>query len=518
LLIFGLISGLDTAPVAFADEPDAKLLAAQIDEHLETAWEQAGVHAGNQIDDATFLRRVYLDLVGRIPTVAETQAFLEDSQPQKRELLVEQLIASGGYARHFATVWRRIWVPQADTPEFARLTEDFEAWAAVRIRDNVPYDKLVQELLLASRDATGKNEQSAGREVSPIGFLAASQFRAEELAANTTRAFLGLNLDCAQCHDHPFSRWTRNQFWETAAFFAAPRQLANSQTSILEVTIPDTERHLQPKLLDNTAPQWPAEIGSHTGPEVLAAWIVDQENPYFARNAVNRIWAHFFGRGLIEPLDDISDDNPSSLPELHRELAAAFIASGYDLKFITKALVQTRAYQLAAQTTASAEAEELHVFQQMPIRGLTGEQLYDSMVVAAGLPTVRHDLLSSRDLGLRERFATQMHVERVVDAERSIVQSLALMNGELSRELTTPAQSPLLTAAADAPFLNEAEKVDMLFLAVLSRRPTQQESRQWQDYLAGKDLTTDDEPRSQRAALADVLWVLLNSSEFNTNH
>ncbi|WP_425616164.1 DUF1549 domain-containing protein [Anatilimnocola sp. NA78] len=513
----GLVLSLFVPVITLAESPSSGELAAKIDQHLASAWQRAGLQPAAVADEATFLRRVYLDLVGRIPTAAETQAYLADARPERRALLVEQLISSGGYARHFATVWRRIWIPQADTQEFARLTGDFEAWAAVRIRDNVPYDTMVEQLLLAARTqpvVQGKPNE----EVNPIGFQAASLFRAENLAANTTRAFLGLNLDCAQCHDHPFSRWTRDQFWETAAFFAAPQKMADSQVAVLEVKIPETDRRLRPKLLDNETPDWPAELATSTGPKVLAAWITDKENPYFARNAVNRMWAQFFGRGLIEPLDDISEENPSSLPALHQELADAFVASGYDLKFLTRALVNTRAYQFSTIAAGPSPPEELHLFEKMPVRGLTGEQLYDSMVIAAGLPTVRNDLLSSSEANRRAQFTTLLHVERVVDAERSIVQALTLMNGELSRELTTPEKTPLLAAAADSPFLSQTEKVEMLFFAALNRRPNPAETKQLLDYVANKELAAEGEQRSERAALADVFWVLLNSSEFNTNH
>lgn len=502
-----------TCAVAVSQSPDPTALAAKIDQHLVEAWNRGGVKPAEVVDDATFLRRAYLDLVGRIPTVAETQAFLDDNRANKRSDLIEQLVASGGHARHFATVWRRIWVPQADTQEFARLTADFEAWAAVRIRDNVPYDRLVEEILLASRQAGTRRDQVATIKVTPIGFQAASLFRAENLAANTTRAFLGLNLDCAQCHDHPFSRWTRDQFWETAAFFTTPQATPESQRLILEIKVPETERRLRPKLLDNQEPNWPEVIEASTGPKSLADWIVDKRNPYFARNAVNRMWAQFFGHGLVEPLDDISDDNPAALPALHQELADAFVASNYDLKFLTKALVSTRAYQLSTVAAGAPPPVELRLFERMPVRGLSGEQLYDSMVVAAGLPTVRNDLLSANEVNRREQFTTQMHVERAVDAERSIVQALTLMNGEMSRELTTPQKSPLLAAAADSPFLSGREKVNMLFFAALNRRPTKAESDQLEGYVAagGQD-------RPERAALADVLWVLLNCSEFSTNH
>lgn len=502
--------------IALAAEPDPAALAARIDAHLAKGWQRAGIEPSSTIDDATFLRRASLDLIGRIPTVAETQAFLGESsnalsQAERRAALVDRLIQSGGHSRHFATVWRRIWVPQTDTPEFARLTSDFENWAAVRLRDNVPYDQLVREMLTASRVRARPNPAQPA-DVTPIGFQAASLFRAENLAANTTRAFLGLNLDCAQCHDHPFSRWTRDQFWETAAFFAAPQLSQSGKLTLLEVMIPDTERKLNPKLLDNEVPKFPDELQDQTGRQVLSQWIVRPDNPYFARNAVNRLWAQIFGRGLVEPLDDLSEDNPSCNPDLHQELAAAFVQSGYDLKYLTRAFVRTRAYQVSTVSHGLAPPEELRLFEKMPVRALTGEQLYDSLVVAAGLPIVRNDLLNSNQQNRRDQFAAQMHIERAVDAERSIVQSLELMNGSLTRELTSLEQSAILAAASDSPFLNQHEKVEMLFFSALNRRPTAAEAARLFKGLPDTDKTAEQQ------GLANIFWALLNSSEFNTNH
>lgn len=520
LLVALALGGVWQSAVAAPPEPAE--LAATIDRHLALAWDDAGVKPSETIDDATFLRRIYLDLVGRIPTVAEARAFLNDSSADKRTKLTEQLIQSGGHARHFATVWRRAWIPQADTPEFDNLTEDFENWMSVRLRDNVPYDRLVKELLTVPRGkwegemmmpAEGKARGGNRVAVSPAGFLAASQFKPELLAANTTRAFLGLNLDCAQCHDHPFSRWTRDQFWQTAAFFVAPSISSEAATMRLQINIPEKQRTLEPMFLDGHAPTLPPELTADSGRLVLAEWVTSRENPYFARNAVNRTWAAVFGWGLVEPLDDLSDENPPAHPELLAEVTAAFVASGYDLNYLTRSLVLSRAYQLAPSPPPSPEEQPVRVFNAMPVRGLTGEQLYDSLRVASGRPVERRDLLDQRPTNDRAQFAARMLISRPVDAERSITQSLSLMNGPLTVQLTTPATSPTLATVVEAPFLNAHEKIEVLYLATLSRKPTNDESSRLVNYLESGG---DERPAAE--ALADIFWSLLNSSEFNTNH
>jgi hypothetical protein len=455
------------------------------------------------VDDATLLRRAALDLIGRIPTAAEVREFLADTSADKRARLVGRLVESGGHTRHTATFWRRAWVPQADTPEFARLADDFEAWVAARLQANAPYDRVVRELLTMPEGAGARGA------VSPTGFFAASENKPENLAANATRAFLGVNLDCAQCHNHPFARWTRDQFWQTAAFFAAPKMGDGGKLMPPELTIPNTAVSLRAELLDGAATKWPDALKSDTGRTLLADWLTAKDNPYFTKNAVNRLWANVYGSALVEPLDDLSGDGGAEgyHADLLKELADAFAASGFDLEYLTRALVLTKAYQLSA--TAAAKSDP-RLFARMPIRGLTGEQLYDSLRTAAGLPPERAD--TDRGLGLeaRKRFAARFHVERPVSAERSITQALSLMNGRLTTDLTDPAKNPTLGGVVDAPFLDTTGKVETLFLATLGRRPTAKETKTMVGYVEGG--------AGSDRALGDVFWALVNSTEFNTNH
>lgn len=457
-----LVCLLLALPLRAAPTPAA--LAAQVDAHLAAAWAREQVRPAPRCADATFVRRVYLDLVGRIPTPAEVRDFTGD-----RPALVARLVRSPAHARHQALFWRRQWVPQADTPRFAPLAADLDDWLTRQVRAHTPYDRLVRDLLLGA----------------PAGFLSAGEFKPENLAANTTRAFLGINLDCAQCHNHPFARWTREQFWETAAFFTRDRR----------ITVPDTNRKpLAPRLLNGQVPQWPAAPAADSGRQALAVWVTARANPYFARNAVNRLWADLLGTGLVEPLDDLSDDNPASQPRVLDDLAAAFAASGFDLRYLTETIVLTRAYQLASVGPASDPS----LFARAAVRGLTGEQLYDSLRVAAGLPPQRDDLTPATGPDERQAFAARFRIERSGTAQRSILQSLALMNGPL----TDPKSTPTLRAVVGSPFLDARGKVTALYLAALGRKPGDEAAR----------VSTD------AAALADLFWALLNSTEFSTNH
>jgi hypothetical protein len=486
-----------------ADVPTAPELAQRIDRILASRWQEAGVQPAETADDATFVRRAYLALAGKIPTVAQAERFLADKSEGKRRALVDELLASRAHARSYATFWRRTWIPQADTPQFARLAGDFEAWLAKRLYENAPYDELVRQALLASPNSVGE----AG---GPNGFLAAGEFKPENLAANTSRAFLGLNLDCAQCHNHPFSRWTRAQFWQTAAFFTRPA--TDDEGAVrFEIAIPETETVVPAAFLTGEQVKWPQQGAAESGRRELAEWIVAPQNPYFARNAVNRLWAQLFGEGLVEPLDDLGEGNPPVDRELLGELTRAFVESRFDMRYLTEAIILSRAWQLKAGGAAGSSAAEA-LFSFMPARGLTGEQLYDSLRLAAGLPFERDDLDAARAAENRQRFVAVFRADRAAAAERSIPQALSLMNGRLMAELTGP-KSPILVAAADAPFLDDAGRVRTLFLAALSRLPSDEERATMVDYVrrGGADGET-------RHALADVWWALLNSHEFNTNH
>ncbi len=509
-----LVLLLAIAARAFAAAPlDPSDVAATIDRRLAEEWARSNVAPAEICEDATFLRRASLDLIGRIPTVAELRNFDEDRSADKRSRSIARLVDSASSAQQFATFWRRTWVPQADTPQFARLIEEFEPWLVKRLQANQPYDKLAGEVLTFPAGGRPASAATSSQLGATRAFYEASEYKPELLAANSTRAFLGINLDCAQCHDHPFARWTRDQFWQTAAFFARPSPANDTLPVRLEVSIPNTDRSVGARLLTSAPVAWPNEFDSDTGRKLLADWITSAENPYFARNAVNRLWAHFFGAGLVEPLDDLSGDNAPSHPELLDELAAAFAQSGFDLKFLTRAIVLSRAYQLSSEVApGQVVAEERRLFNRMPVRGLTGEQLYDSIRVASGLPAERADLDPAGALVVRGRFTAKFRVERPAAAQRSIMQALSLMNGDLTSDVTQPGNSPILSALIDAPFLDPRGRIETLVMAALGRPATQEEITPLLAHLeqAGAG-------QAGREALGDIFWALVNSSEFNTN-
>ena len=496
-----------------AARPDAAELARRIDARLEAYWEANGLRPAPLADEPTYLRRVSLDLLGRIPSVAEARAYLDDPDPRKPIRLVESLVDTPAATRQTAMFWRRTWTPQTDGPGYSQLAEQFDLWLARQLQTRAGYDALVRSLLSAPARGSGVSQLDRPDLLAASFFDAVGESKPEMLAANTARAFLGLNLDCAQCHDHPFARWTQDQFWQTAAFFSRPVPASDTAPVRLEIAVPDTERKLAPKYLSSAAEvPLPEQLGPHTGRELLGRWVTSPDNPYFARNAVNRLWSRFCGAGLVEPLDDLSEDNASPHAALLQELTDAFVASGYDTTYLTRAILLSRPYRLASRPSDTAEAEEPQHFALGAVRGLTGEQLYDSLCVVAGVPTRLPEETSRQMQADRKLFIVRFHVDRPAQADRSILQALTLMNGQVTSEWTHAERSPTV-AAALAPFLSEEESVEMLFLAAYSRPPLTDEMSP-----SIAHLRKAQGEAGRRQALADIFWALVNSAEFNTNH
>jgi hypothetical protein len=521
------------SPLARADGPkpnpalSPEVLAAKIDDLIAAEWAAKGVKPAPLADDSEFLRRVYLDLGGRIPHTQEVRAFLDDPAPDKRQRVVERLLESPHYITHFTNFWRAQMVPQTNNQFAQAFGPQLDLWLKKKLRDNTPYDAMVREVLTAPVGVRG-GRQPAGRlgaEPTPVAFYQVNESRPENLAAATSRLFLGVKLECAQCHNHPFATWKREQFWEYAAFFAPvqpPRgtpmgafvqvqEMANKR----DLQIPNTDKTVQAKFLDGKEPAWKDSVGTR---QTLADWVTAPENPFFARALANRLWGHFFGVGIVEPVDEESDENLPSHPELLDELARQFVLHGFDTKYLIRAITFSKAYQLSS-AVAGKEPPDQRLFARMSLKGLTAEQLFDSIALATGYRdqggfdprlsgfqqpgTPRAEFVS--------RFAN--HSDKRTEFQTSILQALSLMNGKFVTDATSLDRSETLAGVIDAPFFDTAGKVEVLYLAALSRKPGPQELERMVKYVESGGPSGD-----RKKALTDVFWVLLNSSEFVLNH
>jgi Protein of unknown function (DUF1553)/Protein of unknown function (DUF1549) len=517
-------TGAAAGPPARDAVRDARALAQRIDDYLAVRWQSDGVTPAAVADDAEFLRRVYLDLAGKIPAVAEVRRFLKDQSSDKRRKVIEDLLNGPGYVTHMTNVWRALLLPETESNyEIRYLQPSFEVWLRKQFEENAGYDKIVRQLI-AMPLANNPNGiyyggQANGTDPTPMAFYMAKEGKPENLAATTARLFLGARLECAQCHDHPFARWKREQFWGLAAFFGGLQRPQgqgfygpiSELTDRREMTIAGTDRVVQANFLDGSEPRWKYKVGPRV---TLAEWMTSPQNPYFARAAANRTWAHFFGTGIIDPVDDFNDENKPSHPELLDDMAKEFAAHDFDLKFLVRAITLTKAYQLTSAAGDPSQSNPRQ-FARMAVKGLTPEQLYDSVVQATGyrdtMPANQriYDFQSPRAVFL-SKFTAQ---EKRTEYQTSIPQALALMNSQLVADVTSLNRSETLGAVAEAPFLDTAGKVETLFLASLSRKPRPEETQRLMKYINDGGAAKD-----KKKALADVFWALLNSPEFILNH
>jgi hypothetical protein len=484
-------------------------MVARIDTLVNERLARAGVEPAPLADDAEFLRRAHLDLIGVIPTAAEVRAFLADTTPDKRARLIESLLARPGHATHLAGAWRDVLLPpDPNVAQFGSRT-GFQFWLRDRFERNVRYDRIVAELLI-----TRGNPNQA----TPALFFTAAELKPEELAARSARIFLGVQIECAQCHDHPTDRWTKRDFWGYAAFFAQLESVAERPLGASafqdkeqgEVFLPGTQEAIPPTFLGRV------NAGAEPGQRRLrlALWLASKDNPYFARATANRVWALLFGRGLVEPRDDLGPHNPPSHPELLDELSQYLIKSRFDLRLMLRTLASTDAYARSSAWPSDGPEPAPELFARMAMKSLSPEQLYDCLAAATrrqSMPLAREgefDVDAGRQAFLAKFEGTPASA---VDFSSGIPQALTLMNGDEIRAATDLESSGLLVALG-APFLTDAERVESMFLATLSRKPTDAERSRFLEYVSRKGA------KERSRGLSDALWAILNSAEFALNH
>ena len=522
------------APAAGAERDIAPAIAAAVDRHLAAAWAAEGVTPADPADDAAFFRRVHLDLTGRVPTASAVRDFINanphGADAAAKRAVVDRLLNGPGYVTHFAAVWREALVPELTRDQQAAFQRPgFEAWLRNSLIENRPYDAFARELLTAELAAADMEATPFGPQTGSAGpqaFYTARETKPEELAAATTRAFLGTRLECAECHDHPFDHWKQEEFWRFAAFFGGLERDADrsgrlgelrerTDATVLtippEVTLKNGVTEVPATYLDGSAPRLiPGQSPRHALAERLTA----PENALFARVAVNRLWGRLFGRGIVDPVDDFGELNPPAHPELLEELGDLFAAGGYDLKTLLAGLTASRAYQLSSLHEGDPPAD---LFARYPVKPLPAAVLYDSLERATGRftpfdPNGGGNPFVGVPQDGRAEFLSAFRddAESPADRRTSILQALSLMNGGLIADSVDLRRSRTFAAAASAPYLDADARLDALFLATLSRFPAPAEREDLNAYVHAAE--------DEAAALADVFWMLLNSSEFSTNH
>ncbi len=482
---------------------DVKGLARFIDDQIDKRLKVEQIPSSPRTDDAEFLRRVYLDIHGVIPSVDQARAFLDSNASDRRARLVDELLESPRYAAHFADLWHNHLYPANANQRIK--PETLVRWLEQGFRTKT-WDRLVYDLMTA----TGSQEQNGA-----VTYMLKGRFTLSvtEMTDLTSRSFLGVRLNCAQCHNHPFASWKQSDYWGMAAFFTQIQRLKPvvafttiTETDIDPRKLPESELLREPRFLGGDVLK---AIPEQSLRQALADWMVSKDNPFFARAMVNRMWGHFFGRGLVHPVDDMHEGNPPSHPELLEALTEQFKANGFDLKYLCRAISLSETYQRTSKPIAG-NATENKLFSRMLIKVLTPEQLFDSLVLAtenAGNRSPTGKPINNP----RGEFVSFFRSEGESDPtgySRGIPQALRLMN---SGQFLGPRSEAFITKQMVEPGATPAQAVERLYLRVLSRRPSEVESQRMLKYL--------EQPGAQRQQLyAEIVWALLNSSEFSLNH
>ena len=466
--------------------------------------------------DEVFLRRAYLDIIGLLPTSADHEKFVKSTDPKKREQLVDELLGRKEFVQMWVMKWAELLKVRSDnnqTLSYKSALRYYE-WLEDKISRNVPFDQIVQQLL----------GSSGGSFKSPETNYYNVERDTLKIAENTAQVFMGMRVQCAQCHNHPFDRWTQDDYYGFADFFAQvgrkqgedPREIIVSNSGGGDVSHPIAGRKVVPKFLGAEIP----DVKGKDRREVLAKWLASPENPYFAKNLANMVWSHFLGNGIIEPVDDVRISNPAVNPELLDALGQKFTGYNYDFKRLVRDICTSRTYQLASESNETNASDDRN-FSHAAIRRVRAEVMLDMICQATesrekfkGLP------LGSRAVEIADGSTTNYFLttfgratrETVCSCEVSMApnlsQALTLINGDIVQGKIQ--NGGVVRKMMDAKKSPE-EIISDLYLRTLNRAVSPDERQKLISYLG-------DKPEDKQKGLEDVLWALLNSQEFMFNH
>ncbi len=476
-----------------------------------------GLPPSGSCDDATFLRRSTIDIAGRLPTPEEAQKFLADTNPNKRDAWVDTLLASTDYADFFANKWSAILRNKRRNETYARGTRIFHDWIRDSLHANVPFDQMVRQLLTATGEI-GQNPPVAWyREVKETN----------EQVEDTAQLFLGLRIQCARCHHHPFEKWSQQDYYGFAAFFSRMQRKPGAQfgeerivyaRGAASATNPKTQQAVPPTGLGAK----PASLTTEDDPRAaLADWMTAKDNPFFAPALVNRYWKHFFSRGLVDPEDDMRVTNPATNQELLNSLAKHFVDTGFDLKGLVRTICTSQTYQLAS-TPNDYNANDKQNYSRYYPKRLPAEVLLDAIDSVTESKTNFGSVPQATravqlpDSGFNSYFLTvfgRPESSSACECERSseanLAQSLHLLNSSEVQGKLSAGSGRAAQLAGDKNRSRE-DKVREIYLRVYSREPQSDEMTVAVEHLS--------KAKDEKLAYEDILWALINTKEFLFNH
>jgi hypothetical protein len=534
------------AVVVGPEAPDYGLPQVRtINKHIRDGWVAFGMRPSKAAADGEWARRVYLDIIGRIPSVSELEAFLNDRSPDAKARLVDRLL-SDDYAEEYTRNWTVLWTNiligrNGGNEENTMISRDgMQKFLRDGLFRNKPYDRMVHELI----SATGDTQPGSPSFNGAANFLAGKLDEdGSQATAHTAQIFLGLQIQCTQCHNHPFNDWKQNRYWELNAFFRQTRALRTfvpGTRDIQAVRLANEDfggdggdpaeaeiyyelrngllKVAYPVFVDGTEIPKSGWLEDVNRREELAKLVVGSE--WMSKAIVNRYWSHFLGYGFTKPVDDMGPHNPPSHPELLDELAAEFVKHSHDLKQLIRWIVLSEPYSLSSMRTAANQKDdpllgEKPKFTHFYLRQMRAEELYASLITATQAQRTRASY-EEQEAEMR-RWLDQFTIafgtdegDETTTFNGTIPQALMMMNGEMIHRATSAEQGSLLWTVARDNRLGNPQKINYLYMAALARRPTAAEVGIANQLFTARGDTV--------GALQDLWWAILNSNEFIFNH
>lgn len=501
-----------------------------LDRHIDAVLKREGLEPSKQTNDTEFLRRIYLDMTGRIPTPEEVLDFVDDAAPNKRSKKIDELIGSKASVDYWTLLWVNWLIGRRGDGDDQRI--GLNGWVREVLETNMPYNQFVKELVSADGET---KDNAAGNYV--LRYERSPVF----LTSHTSRLFLGLPMQCAECHDHKTEAWLQEDFYGIAAFFTGIESEEKEEYQVVDMSgnptmmqnvliknTPKQQRTIYVESMDTSVPPRYLDKTEYKGEltkkrEALAEWMTAKTNPYFSKAIVNRIWKHFMGRAFVEPIDGFGEEYPATNPELLAWLAEDFVIHGYDLQHLMRTILNSKVYQRSSKTNKSNENDDIY-YSHAYMKPLSTEQFLYSMLQATAFEKLQQRKAGGQLKKVEVENMKREHLRRFlflldngemeeIEAFNGTVpQALMMINGSLVNDSANYKERGSFINYVLDNWRDTIDRVQYIYLTVLSRKPTSKEQTYFQRYL-DRSLYRD-----KILAYEDLYWVLLNSAEFSLNH
>ena len=536
LLVFAFLT-VNCAKVAVTPTRQVSSSTKHLDRHINAVLKRENIQPSKVSEDTEFLRRVHLDLTGEIPTPEEVLDFLKDGSPNKRQKKIDQLLGSEPYIDYWTRLWVNWLIGRRGDNDDRRI--GLAAWVQGALTKNMPYNQFVQELIAADGEL---KDNGAGN------YIMRYERSPAVLTSHSSRLFLGLPMQCAECHDHKTEVWSQKDYYGIAAFFNG---IESEQKGYIQtVDMVGNEKRMDNFLITNEPRRsmWVERMDAEVSPnflggteykgsltkrrEALAQWMTDKSNPYFSRAIVNRVWKHFMGRAFVEPIDGFGEENLPTNPELLDWLAEDFIIYDYDLQHLMRTILNSETYQRTSQTNKSNKDDERY-YSHAYMKPLSAEQFFYSLLQATGFERLQQIKMKGanrqggedrtgmlRELEQKKRehlnkflfLLDNGEMEEIEAFNGTVPQALMMINGNIVNNSASHEERGSFVNYVLEKWREPSDRLEYIYLNVLSRLPTAKEKTYFQRYME-RSLY-----RNKDFAYEDLYWVLLNSAEFSLNH